>query len=113
MAGPQIAAVATAPSASYSLTVRLEIRQRPGMLGRVTSAIGAAGGDIGAVDLVETTRDRVVRDLTINCRDSEHGQEIVNLLGDVAGVRVVKELAGVDAFPICLATKDPDKIVET
>jgi malate dehydrogenase (oxaloacetate-decarboxylating) len=24
-----------------------------------------------------------------------------------------KELAGVDAFPICLATKDPDKIVET
>ena len=195
----------TAPSASYSLTVRLEIRQRPGMLGRVTSAIGAAGGDIGAVDLVETTRERVTRDLTINCRDSDHGHEIVTRLRDVAGVRVVnvsdrtflmhlggkievrskvpirtrddlsmvytpgvarvclairedrqrafaltikqnsvavvtdgsavlglgdigpeaalpvmegkamlfKELAGVDAFPICLATKDPDKIVET
>ncbi len=46
------------PSASYSLTVRVEIRNRPGMLGRVTSAIGDAGGDIGAVDIVELLRDR-------------------------------------------------------
>ena len=30
----------TTPSASHSLTVRLEIRNRPGMLGKVTSAIG-------------------------------------------------------------------------
>src|SRR5438876_157357 len=37
-----------APSASYSVTVRLEIENKPGMLGKVTSAIGKAGGDIGA-----------------------------------------------------------------
>src|SRR5213593_583045 len=193
------------PSASYSLTVRVAIQNRPGMLGRVASAIGAAGGDIGAVDLVESGRDRNLRDLTVKARDSEHGQEIVNRLRRVAGVRVVnvsdrtflvhlggkievrnkvpirtrddlsmvytpgvarvclairddrqrafsltikqntvgvvtdgtavlglgdigpeaalpvmegkamlfKEFAGVDAFPVCLATKDPDKIVET
>ncbi len=193
------------PSASYSLTVRLEIRNRPGMLGRVTSAIGAAGGDIGAVDIVEMTRERVVRDMTVKARDSEHGQEIVSRIRGIGGVRVTnisdrtflmhvggkievrskvpirtrddlsmaytpgvarvclairedreqafaltikqnsvavvtdgsavlglgdigpeaalpvmegkamlfKEFAGVDAFPICLATKDPDKIVET
>jgi malate dehydrogenase (oxaloacetate-decarboxylating) len=45
-----------APSASYSFTIRLRIVNRPEMLGRVASAIGGAGGDIGAVDLVETTR---------------------------------------------------------
>ncbi len=50
--------MAVTPSASYSLTVRVEIRNRPGMLGRVTSAIGDAGGDIGAVDIVELLRDR-------------------------------------------------------
>jgi malate dehydrogenase (oxaloacetate-decarboxylating) len=197
--------VSLVPSASYSLTVRLQIRNRPGMLGRVTSVIGTAGGDIGAVDIVEMTREQVIRDLTINARDSEHGQEIVDRLRAVAGVRVLnisdrtflmhlggkievrnkvpirtrddlsmaytpgvarvclairedrerafgltikqnsvavvtdgsavlglgdigpeaalpvmegkamlfKEFAGVDAFPICLATKDPDKIVET
>ena len=72
---PQTAA---APSASYSLTVRLEIKNRPGMLGRVTSAIGQAGGDIGAVDLVGMTGDRVLRDITIKASDSEHGQHIID-----------------------------------
>src|SRR5262245_51365922 len=81
--------MAAAPSASYSLTVRLEIRNRPGMLGRVAVAIGEAGGDIGAVDLVGSQRDRVMRDITIKARDSEHGQQIVVRLKRVAGVRVV------------------------
>jgi malate dehydrogenase (oxaloacetate-decarboxylating) len=80
--------VAIAPSASYSLTVRLEIRNRPGMLGRVASAIGDAGGDIGAVDLVESHRDRIVRDITIKARDDLHGQEIVNRLRRLSGARV-------------------------
>ncbi len=77
------------PSASYSITVRVEIQNRPGMLGRVTSAIGAAGGDIGAVDIVELVRDVIVRDLTINARDDRHGQELVAALRRLDGVRVV------------------------
>jgi malate dehydrogenase (oxaloacetate-decarboxylating) len=81
--------MAVAPSASYSITVRLDIRNRPGMLGRVASSIGEAGGDIGAVDLVESTRERIVRDITIKARDSTHGQEIVAGLKQVAGVRVI------------------------
>jgi malate dehydrogenase (oxaloacetate-decarboxylating) len=80
---------AVSPSASYSLTVRLSITNKPGMLGRVAMAIGEAGGDIGAVDLVESTRDRIVRDMTINARDSDHGQQIVGRLRRLAGVRVV------------------------
>lgn len=78
-----------APSASYSVTVRLAITNRPGMLGRVAMAIGGAGGDIGAVDIVESLRDRVIRDITIKARDSHHGQQIVNRLKRVAGVKVV------------------------
>jgi malate dehydrogenase (oxaloacetate-decarboxylating) len=81
--------MAVTPSASYSLTVRVEIRNRPGMLGRVTSAIGDAGGDIGAVDLVELSRDRVVRDFTINARDESHGHTIVVALRQLDGVRIV------------------------
>ncbi len=52
-------------------------------------AIGEAGGDIGAVDLVESTRDRIVRDITINARDSDHGQRVVAQLKKTSGVRVV------------------------
>jgi len=197
--------MAVAPSASYSFTVRLEIRNKTGMLGRVTSVIGKAGGDIGAVDLVEITGARVLRDMTIKARDDRHAHDIIDRLKAVDGVKVAnisdrtflmhlggkievrskvplrsrddlsmaytpgvarvclairddpqraytltikqnavavvtdgtavlglgdigpeaampvmegkamlfKELAGVDAFPICLATKDPEKIIET
>ncbi|MEP7337961.1 MAG: ACT domain-containing protein, partial [Acidobacteriota bacterium] len=41
------------PSEGYSITLRLRLANRPGMLGHVTSAIGEAGGNIGAVDIVE------------------------------------------------------------
>jgi len=81
--------MAITPSASYSITVRVEIKNRPGMLGRVTSAIGEAGGDIGAVDIVELLKDIVVRDFTINARDDRHGQEIVAAVRRVEGARVV------------------------
>ena len=43
-------AVLTKPNESYSITMRVEIDNKPGMLGKVTTAIGNAGGDIGAVD---------------------------------------------------------------
>jgi len=80
--------MAIAPSASYSFTVRLAILNRTGMLGRVTMVIGKAGGDIGAVDLVEMTRDRVFREITIKARDSEHGQRIIDKLRRLNGVTI-------------------------
>src|SRR5881628_3094715 len=76
------------PSASYGFTIRLQIANRPGMLGRVASAIGEAGGDIGEVDLVETMRERTLRDITVKARDSVHAQQIVSRLRHVAGVRI-------------------------
>src|SRR3989442_8167479 len=78
-----------APSASYSVTVRLEITNRPGMLGNVTSAIGKAGGDIGAIDLVEVGKSTITRDLTFKASDERHGQQVVDSVRAVAGVRVI------------------------
>ena len=40
------------PSASYSLTLRVKLSSRAGSLGELASAIGRAGGDIGAIDIV-------------------------------------------------------------
>jgi malate dehydrogenase (oxaloacetate-decarboxylating) len=81
--------MATTPSASYSITVRLQIRNRTGMLGKVTSALGQAGADIGAVDLVQMGGEVVVRDITFNARDERHGQAVVEALRRVGGVKVV------------------------
>jgi malate dehydrogenase (oxaloacetate-decarboxylating) len=193
------------PSAQYSLTIRVEIADRPGMLGLVASTIGAAGGSIGAIDLVEVKTGVLLRDITVIAAGSDEWDRIVGALRAIDGVEVIdttdrtfmlhmggkieqrnksslktrddlsmaytpgvarvcqaiaddpdkafqytikrntvavvsdgtavlglgdigpraampvmegkamlfKEFAGVDAFPICLDTKDPDEIVRT
>lgn len=193
------------PSASYSLTLRVKLSSRAGTLGQLTTAIGRAGGDIGAIDIVNVGNDYITRDITVSAASSEHGARIVDAVRDIDGIEVVnvsdrtflmhlggkievvsktplktradlsmaytpgvarvckaihqdpekaftltikkncvavvtdgtavlglgdigpaaampvmegkamlfKEFAGVDAFPICLSTKDPDEIVRT
>src|SRR5581483_1086212 len=81
--------MAMTPSASYSIIVRCQIENRPGMLGRLASAIGEAGGDIGAIDIVRYEKGTLTRDVTINCRDDAHGQAIVEAIRRVPGVAVV------------------------
>src|SRR5215468_8317250 len=81
--------MSTAPTASYSVTVRLQIDNRPGMLGKVTSAIGEGGGDIGAIDIVEVGKGTILRDVTFKSGSEAHGEEIVGRLRAIGGVTVV------------------------
>ena len=76
------------PSAQYSLTIRIEIVDRPGMLGKVAGAIGEAGGTIGAIDLVEVG-ERLVRDITVEGADRNHWSAILAAIAAVAGARVI------------------------
>src|SRR4051794_16599691 len=191
-------------SAQYAIILRVEIDHRPGMLGRVATAIGEAGGSIGAVDLIGIEHGHTLRDITIETAGEDHAREIAAAVDQVDGARAVditdrtfqmhqggkietrtkfpirtrddlsraytpgvarvctaihkdrdrafqytikrntvavvsdgsavlglgdigpeaampvmegkavlfKEFGGVDAFPICLSTQDPDKIVE-
>ncbi len=77
------------PSASYSLTLRVEFPHRAGSLGRILTAVGEADGLIGAVDIVRMQQERTVRDITVNARDSEHGQRIIEVVGNLPDVKVV------------------------
>jgi len=77
------------PSASNSITIRLEIENRPGMLASVTSVIGEAGGNIGAIDIVRPGEDALVRDITINTRSNSHAEAIVDDIRALEGVEVV------------------------
>ncbi|MEW6721457.1 MAG: malic enzyme-like NAD(P)-binding protein [Thermodesulfobacteriota bacterium] len=77
------------PSESYSITMRVQIPNRTGMLGTVTTAIGSAGGDIGAVDLSGITKEAVHRDITVRARDTSHAHEIIDAVKAVPGVRIV------------------------
>jgi malate dehydrogenase (oxaloacetate-decarboxylating) len=82
------ALMSNAPVASYSLIVRIRIVNKPGMLGKVTSAIGAEGGDIGAIDIVEVGRE-ITRDISFKASDEAHGQRITERIRGIEGVTVV------------------------
>jgi malate dehydrogenase (oxaloacetate-decarboxylating) len=77
------------PSPGYSITIRVQIRNRPGSLGRLTTAIGRIGGDIGAVDIVHVGHDVLTRDVTVNAASVAHGEQIVAAIGSVDGVEVI------------------------
>jgi malate dehydrogenase (oxaloacetate-decarboxylating) len=76
-------------SAQYSLVLRVEIDHRPGMLGRVATAIGEAGGSIGAVDLVSLDGGHTVRDFTVDTAGDEHGAAIAKAVDAVDGARLI------------------------
>src|SRR5437762_6313767 len=84
-----LAPMAATPSAQYSLTIRVEIGNKPGMLGRVAGAIGAAGGVIGAVDIVDLKDDKLIRDITVDAAGPEQWGAITAALDELEDVSVV------------------------
>ena len=76
------------PSASYSFTIRVVLPSAPGSFAQIAAAIGASGGDLGAIDLVRAGPEGTVRDVTVNAGDSEHGKQIVDAVRALPGVDV-------------------------
>jgi malate dehydrogenase (oxaloacetate-decarboxylating) len=80
------------PSASYSITLRVRLLQRPGLFGKVASAIGNTGAILGAIDLVRVEKGTKLRDITVSCVDGAHGQRVVAAVETVEGVVVERVL---------------------
>ncbi len=77
------------PNASYSVTLRVKILNKPGKLGEITTAIGRVGGDIEAIDIVSVGKDFLIRDITVNASSEKHDEEIVQALTNIDGVEIV------------------------
>ena len=76
------------PGVAYSITVRSEYPNDPGMLGKITSAIGDAGGSAMGVDVVQTSKGSMVRDFTVNTTGHDHAIEVVDAIKAVPSVKV-------------------------
>src|SRR3954469_14639344 len=77
------------PSAQYSLILRVEIADRPGMLAQVAGAIGGAGGTIGAIDLVEADARHLVRDITVATLGPASWDALRDAIDALDGARVI------------------------
>ncbi|APB32671.1 malic enzyme, NAD-binding [Gloeomargarita lithophora Alchichica-D10] len=77
------------PSPSFSLTVRLEIPNRAGQLAAILQAIGAAGGNLGQINLVDQTRQMAVREITIDAISPEHEERLIETIRALPQVRLL------------------------
>ena len=68
--------------------LRISVPDRPGSLGRVTSAIGSAGGDIAKVDVLESEAGRALDDVFVQVRDTAHLERLSRTVGSLAGVLI-------------------------
>ena len=78
------------PSASYSITMRVELGDDTRGIGQVTMAIGEAGGLVAAVDIVESGQDRMTVDVTVNTADADHADAVTQAADAVDDARVHK-----------------------
>jgi malate dehydrogenase (oxaloacetate-decarboxylating) len=78
------------PSASYSITVRLEVPADGLPASQLTGAVEAVGGMVTAFDVTAARGDVMQVDLTCAAPDADHADQIVDALRAVQGVTVGK-----------------------
>ena len=77
-------------ASSYSITMRLHTAPDHGVVGQVATAIASAGGVVTAIDVAESTRERLVVDVTCSASDADHAAQLETAVDAVAGVEVYK-----------------------
>ena len=79
-----------ATASSYSITMRLHTAPDHGVVGAVATAISAAGGVVTAIDVTDSSHQRLVVDVTCSAADATHAQELQTAAAAVDGVEVYR-----------------------
>jgi ACT domain-containing protein len=68
--------------------LRISMPDRPGALGLVASRIGAVGGDIIAIDILDRVDDRVIDEFAVDIHSEDHVELLRNEIHEVDGAQV-------------------------
>ncbi len=79
-----------ATTSSYSITMRLHTAPDHGVVGAVATAIAQSGGIVTAIDVAESSHERLVVDVTCSASDADHAKLVEAAVDAVDGVRVYK-----------------------
>ncbi|MDF1604551.1 NAD-dependent malic enzyme [Nocardioides sp. YIM 152315] len=79
-----------ATTSSYSITMRLHTAPDHGIVGAVATAISQAGGIVTAIDVAESSHERLVVDVTCSASDAEHASDLERAVDQVGDVEVYK-----------------------
>jgi malate dehydrogenase (oxaloacetate-decarboxylating) len=78
------------PLAAYSLRLRARLRNHPGVLGQLATALGTAGGSLMAIEIVATDGATVTRDLVVFCPSEGHASDVAAAATRVEGVEILE-----------------------
>lgn len=82
--------MATAPSVSYSNTVRLEVPASGTAVSQITTAVESHGGSVTGLDVTASGHEKLRIDVTIAATSTTHADEIVEQLRTIEGVTLGK-----------------------
>jgi malate dehydrogenase (oxaloacetate-decarboxylating) len=77
------------PYSNFRLTVRLELANKPGMFAKVAAILAEEGANLGAVDIVSATAERMVPDVTIDVQGETHGEKVLARIRALPDVKVL------------------------
>jgi malate dehydrogenase (oxaloacetate-decarboxylating) len=79
-----------ATASSYSITMRLHTAPDHGVVGKVATAIAREGGIVTAIDVADSSHERLVVDVTCSAADADHSDRVVETVRGIEGVEVYK-----------------------
>ncbi|MEU4418928.1 NAD-dependent malic enzyme, partial [Nocardia salmonicida] len=79
-----------ATASSYSITMRLHTDPDHAVVGEVATSIAQAGGIVTAIDVAESSHERLTVDVTCSASDEAHSQSLVTVVEALEGVSVHK-----------------------
>ncbi|MGI8329005.1 NAD-dependent malic enzyme [Actinomadura scrupuli] len=82
--------MASLPSVSYSITVRLEVPAGGRAVSQITQVVENAGGIVTALDVTTAAHESLRIDVTIATRDTEHAESIVGALEMIEDLTIHK-----------------------
>ncbi len=77
------------PYSNNRLTIRLELINKPGIFASVATLLAREKANLGAVDIVEATHQKMVRDITFDVLSEEHGNKVLKRLKSLEGIKIV------------------------
>ncbi len=78
------------PATQYSIAIDVVLDNVPGVLGKLATNIGEAGGNIYAVDAFVAKGSTVERTIVVNCIDVDHQRTVVDVVAATPGITLVE-----------------------
>lgn len=76
-------------NASMNIIIRLHFQKTLITFSEIAKVIGEAGGDVIGIDVISTSKTQTVRDITITVKNQQHGQTVMDEIGQLEGVKIL------------------------